>query len=132
MNSKNLITVATAYEPCNCDDHIRHNNGGNYHKEWELSFHKRKGTFYFLDANTCELIDFEDEQITNDEFHQRLENFQQVEKEGWLVNINWELIEKLKNLDIEIIRRRARDILNKTAKKEDILTCATVLGAKLF
>ena len=41
------------YEPCNCGNHIRHNNGGNYHDIYEI---KKDGTDYFVKSDcTSEL-----------------------------------------------------------------------------
>lgn len=132
MNNETLVTVASAYEPCNCGSHIRHNNGGNYHAEWFILYNKQKGTFEYLDSSTCELVYYESYEISEQKLQQRLEDFQRVKREGWNVNIDWNLIGKIYNLDIEKIRRRVRNLLNQTDKKEDILTCAAVLGAKLF
>lgn len=132
MNNKTVITVASAYEPCNCGSHIRHNNGGNYHAKWFILYNKQKGVFEYMDSSTCELVDDKRYPITEDELQQRLEDFQRVKREGWHVDIDLDLIGKFRNLDIEKIRRRARNLLNQTDKKEDILICADVLGAKLF
>lgn len=41
------------FEPCNCGNQIRHNNGGNYHQEIYL---KRDGKQVFVKYDdTCEL-----------------------------------------------------------------------------
>jgi len=130
--STDLILVARADEPCDCGSHVRHNNGGNYHSEYAIFFDRKLGKFTYLKATTCELVDYEDCAISDEELQQRLQEFQQYEKDNWYVKIDWELLNQLKNLDIEKVRKRVRDLLNKTTKKDDILTCACVLGAKLF
>ncbi len=127
-----LIKVATAYEPCDCGSQIRHNNGGNYHAEWIVSYDKKKHCFTFYDGSTCELKNYEDKRIDKTRLSELLQLFLQYDVDGWSVNIDWDMINQLKNLDIEKIRKRVRDILNKTAKREDVLTCACILGVKLF
>ena len=132
MSKKNLLFVARADEPCDCSSHVRHNNGGNYHAEYLISFDKKQGCFTYYEGSTCELVDYQDEPIDETKLTELLQQFQQYDNDGWYVEIDWDMISQLKNLDIEKIRRRTRNLLNETAKREDILTCACVLGAKLF
>ncbi len=37
----------------------------------------------------------------------------------------------IENVNIEKTRRTTRDLLNKTQKKDDILKCALILGARI-
>lgn len=41
------------YEPCDCGLHIRHNNGGNYHKEVHLR--RDSGRVFVKYDTSCEL-----------------------------------------------------------------------------
>ena len=41
------------YEPCDCGSHIRHNNGGNYHKI--ISLQCDEGKHFIMEDSTCEL-----------------------------------------------------------------------------
>lgn len=44
----------TIYEPCNCGDHVRHNNGGNYHSIIYLQ--RDSGRTFVKYGTTCELV----------------------------------------------------------------------------
>lgn len=59
-------------EPCDCGAHIRHNNGGNPHEEWE--FVKDSGKIFARYGNTSEYSQSEWEEISNQQVIQEIEN----------------------------------------------------------
>ena len=52
MQTKMLQEIDAIEEPCNCGEHIRHNNGGNYHKMYKLYIYD--GDYYILETNSRE------------------------------------------------------------------------------
>lgn len=68
-------TIALYHEPCDCGNHIRHNNGGNYHlRESVHTFSDGKGKWCVVIEHTTTREDFlkdeHDALVFNDEFRE--------------------------------------------------------------
>jgi hypothetical protein len=50
----NEIGALNIYEPCDCGNQIRHNNGGNYHDE--IYLRRDSGQIFVKYETTCELV----------------------------------------------------------------------------
>ena len=77
MTEEEIKIIEILREPCNCGSHIRHNNGGNYHKVLKLL--EFKGKLYMLSTDTRERFPQDDLVIIEDNNELKLVNFIEVD-----------------------------------------------------